>query len=210
MWATRERLMSSLTFAKSARLFFHSWPQGAHLGNLLLLAPGSALICQDWGEDMGEDIACPQTVSAHMFFQSALARLMQYFIFHQINPLLKCAELNSYSSTWGFKVDFFFVCHKLRLGLDGLCENLLQFEPNFVQVNHVKHYVSCNINILINSVALLHVTFKCFLNESCSRSSLWFFLENNKKLKIKLESNCLELLDTFIYFFTNGFDLCHL
>lgn len=76
-------------FCQICMSFFHFWPQGAHLGNLLLLAPGSALICQDWGEDMGEDIPCPQTVSARMFFQSAMVRLMQYFIFHPINPLLK-------------------------------------------------------------------------------------------------------------------------
>lgn len=60
--------------------FSLSWPQGAHLGNLLLLAPGSALICQDWGgQDMGEDIPCPQTVSAHMFCPNTVASLMQYF-----------------------------------------------------------------------------------------------------------------------------------
>lgn len=48
--AIEGRLMSSLTFAKSASLFFFlSWPQGAHLGNLLLLAPGTALSCQGAG-----------------------------------------------------------------------------------------------------------------------------------------------------------------
>lgn len=117
--------MSSFTFAKSACLFFFFLflAPGSPSGESAALAPGSALICQDWGEDMGEDIPCPQTVSAHMFFQSAMARLMQDFIFHQIQPPLKWASL--------------FVYYKPGPGLNGVCQNLQQLEANFVQLHHV-------------------------------------------------------------------------